>query len=48
MSSIRCKVEPPFRIVKCLFDYKKVAYRGLAKNKNRLYTLCIPCARCLV
>lgn len=24
-SSVRCKVEHPFRIVKCLFDYKKVA-----------------------
>ena len=38
-SSVRCKVEHPFRIVKCLFGYKKVAYRGLAKNENRLYAL---------
>ena len=37
--SVRCKVEHPFRIVKCLFGYKKVAYRGLAKNANRLYAL---------
>ena len=38
-ASVRCKVEHPFRIVKCLFGYKKVAYRGLAKNENRLYAL---------
>ena len=38
-SSVRCKVEHPFQIVKCLFGYKKVAYKGLAKNKNRLYAL---------
>ena len=38
-SSVRCKVEHPFHIVKCLFGYKKVAYRGLAKNENRLYAL---------
>ena len=38
-SSVRCKVEHPFHIVKCLFGYKKVAYKGLAKNKNRLYAL---------
>ena len=38
-SSVRCKVEHPFYIVKCLFGYKKVAYRGLAKNENRLYAL---------
>ena len=38
-SSVRCKVEHSFRTVKCLFGYKKVAYRGLAKNENRLYVL---------
>ena len=38
-SSVRCKVEHSFRIVKCLFGYKKVSYRGLAKNENRLYAL---------
>lgn len=38
-SSVRYKVEHPFRIVKCLFAFKKVAYRGLVKNENRLYTL---------
>lgn len=38
-SSVRCKVEHSFRTVKCLFGYRKVAYRGLAKNENRLYAL---------
>ena len=38
-SSVRCKVEHPFRIIKCLFGYRKVAYKGLAKNENRLYVL---------
>ena len=38
-SSVRCKVEHPFRTVKCLFGYRKGAYRDLAKNKNRLYAL---------
>ena len=38
-SSVRCKVEHPFRIVKCLFGYRKAAYKGLAKNENRLYAL---------
>ena len=40
-SSVRCKVEHSFRIIKCLFGYKKVAYRGLAKNENRLYALIV-------
>ena len=38
-SSIRCKVEHAFRIIKCQFGYKKVAYRGLKKNENRLYAM---------
>lgn len=38
-SSVRCKVEHPFRIIKCLFGYRKVAYKGLAKNESRLYML---------
>ena len=38
-SSVRSKVEHPFRIVKMLFGYKKVVYRGLSKNLNRLYVL---------
>ena len=38
-SSVRCKVEHPFRYIKVLFGYRKVAYRGLAKNANRLFML---------
>ena len=38
-SSVRCKVEHIFRIIKCQFGYKKVAYRGLKKNENRLYAM---------
>ena len=38
-SSIRCKVEHMFRIIKCQFGYSKVRYRGLQKNANRLYAM---------
>lgn len=38
-SSVRCKVEHVFRIIKCLFGYRKVVYRGLRKNENRLYAM---------
>ncbi len=38
-SSVRCKVEHPFRIIKRQFGFQKVPYRGLKKNENRLYAL---------
>lgn len=38
-SSVRSKVEHPFRIIKGLFGYRKTAYRGIAKNLNRLFML---------
>ena len=38
-SSVRCKVEHVFRIIKCQFGYQKVRYRGLKKNENRLYAM---------
>ncbi len=38
-ASIRAKVEHPFHRIKRMFGYAKVRYRGLAKNKNRLYLL---------
>lgn len=38
-SSVRCKVEHAFRIIKCQFGYRKTAYRGLMKNENRLYAM---------
>lgn len=37
--SVRCNVEHTFRIITCLFGYKKVVYKGLKKNKNRLYDI---------
>jgi IS5 family transposase len=33
---VRAKVEHPFRILKRIFGFDKVRYRGLAKNHNRL------------
>ncbi len=48
-SSVRSKVEHPFRIVKCLFGYTKTVYRGIKKNTDRLLicsqvpiSLCVP------
>ncbi len=38
-ASVRAKVEHPFRMIKGVFGYGKVRYRGLAKNTNRLYVL---------
>ena len=38
-SSVRCKVEHPFLIVKRFFGYRKTAYRGIAKNMNRFHIL---------
>lgn len=38
-SSLRCKVEFPFRIIKRLWGHASVRYRGLAKNTARLHLL---------
>jgi len=38
MAQIRSRVEHPFHVIKNLFGYKKVSYRGLRKNAARLYT----------
>ena len=38
-SAVRCKVEHPYQLIKSRFGYRKVVYRGLAKNHNRLYML---------
>jgi len=48
-SSMRCKVEHPFKIIKCEFGYRKVRYRGLAKNANRLFVLfaCVNLLMCV-
>ena len=34
-AGIRAKVEHPFHIIKNLFKYKKVSYKGIAKNAAR-------------
>jgi IS5 family transposase len=38
-ASIRAKVEHPFRLLKCQFGFKKVVYKGLSKNDNKLAVL---------
>lgn len=38
-SSVRCKVEHSYRIVKNIFGFRKAVYRGLRKNLNRLHVL---------
>jgi IS5 family transposase len=38
-AQIRARVEHPFHIIKNLFKYRKVRYRGLKKNLAQLHTL---------
>ena len=38
-AQIRARVEHPFHVIKNLFHYKKVRYKGLAKNEAQLYAL---------
>ena len=40
-SSVRAKVEHPFRIIRCQFGYDEERYKGLTKNHNRLLTLLV-------
>ena len=40
VSRVRCKVEYPFLIIKRIFHYDKVRYRGIQKNRTQAYTLC--------
>lgn len=37
-ASVRAKVEYVFLVIRKLWGFGKVRYRGLAKNKNRLLT----------
>ena len=37
-SRTRARVEHPFHVLKRLWGFVKVRYRGLAKNANRVYT----------
>ncbi len=38
-AQIRARVEHPFHVIKNLFHFKKVRYKGLAKNEAQLYSL---------
>jgi IS5 family transposase len=38
-SSVRSKVEHPFLVIKRLWGFAKVRYRGLAKNANRAFAM---------
>ena len=38
-SRVRARVEQVFRIIKCQFGYRKVRYKGLAKNKAQVMSL---------
>jgi IS5 family transposase len=46
-SAVRCKVEHVFRIVKNTFHFRKVRYKGLAKNFHKLNVL-VACANLLM
>jgi IS5 family transposase len=39
-SKVRAKVEHPIGIVKRIFGFAKVRYRGLTKNAHRLVVIC--------
>jgi len=39
LSSVRSKVEHPFQVIKHLWGYSKVRYKGLEKNSKQLFTL---------
>jgi IS5 family transposase len=38
-AQVRARVEHPFHVIKNLFGFRKVRYRGLAKNTAQLHTL---------
>jgi IS5 family transposase len=37
--AVRAKVEHVFRVLKCQFGYRKIRYRGIAKNGAQVFTL---------
>ena len=39
-SKVRVRVEHPIGVIKRVFGFVKVRYRGLAKNANRLVVAC--------
>lgn len=46
-SSVRCKVEHAFKFIKDVFNFRKVRYKGIAKNLNKLNVL-FACANLLM
>lgn len=42
-SKTRARVEHCFGVIKCIFGWRKVSYKGLAKNANRLMTTAALC-----
>ena len=42
IAMVRAKVEHPFRVIKRQFGYVKTRYRGLARNRARIFTLFAP------
>ena len=46
-SAVRCMVEHPFQILKNMFHFRKVRYKGIAKNFNKLNIL-FACANLLM
>jgi transposase, IS5 family len=43
LSSVRSFVEHPFQVIKCQWQFRKVRYRGLRKNKMHLFALFASC-----
>ena len=39
-SLVRAKVEHPFPVIKRVFSFARVRYRGLEKNAHRLFVTC--------
>ncbi len=39
MSRTRARGEHPYHVVKCIFGYRKVRYRGIIKNAAQIFTL---------
>jgi len=39
-SSVRAKVEHPFQVIKRIFGFAKIRYKGLEKNAHRLFVTC--------
>jgi IS5 family transposase len=37
---VRAKVEHPFLMLKLIFGFRKLRYRGIAKNAGRLIVAC--------